>query len=225
MTALIVIEAVVIVLLTLLVAGLLRSHAEVLRRLHALDGGEEGGGTVSGLQISSKTASLPDAITGTTPDGAAVSVALKGSRGLVLLAFLSTGCTTCRPHWKALGEADAMPTTDTRPVIVTKDAVEESASRIAELAPPRVTTVMSSQAWDDLGIPVSPYFLLLDASNGSVIGQGAASSWAQVSDLLRQALADAGRHERGSRARTELSAAGLEPGDDSLYRNPHGKDE
>ncbi|MDQ1467036.1 MAG: hypothetical protein QOH10_1451, partial [Actinomycetota bacterium] len=30
------IEAVVIVLLTVLVAGLLRSHAEILKRLHAL---------------------------------------------------------------------------------------------------------------------------------------------------------------------------------------------
>jgi hypothetical protein len=35
-SAILVVETVVVVLLTLLVAGLLRSHAEILRRLHAL---------------------------------------------------------------------------------------------------------------------------------------------------------------------------------------------
>jgi hypothetical protein len=38
-TAVLIIESVVLVLLTLLVAGLLRSHAEILRRLHALGAG------------------------------------------------------------------------------------------------------------------------------------------------------------------------------------------
>ena len=37
--AILIIESCVLVLLTLLVAGLLRSHAEILRRLHALGAG------------------------------------------------------------------------------------------------------------------------------------------------------------------------------------------
>ena len=41
MSVLIAIETVVLVLLTVLVAGLLRSHADILRRLHALDDGGE----------------------------------------------------------------------------------------------------------------------------------------------------------------------------------------
>jgi len=38
MTALVVVETVLLVLVSLLVAGLLRSHAEILRRLNAIDG-------------------------------------------------------------------------------------------------------------------------------------------------------------------------------------------
>ncbi len=42
MTALVIVEAVAIGLLALLVAGLLRSHAEILRALHELGGGQQG---------------------------------------------------------------------------------------------------------------------------------------------------------------------------------------
>ena len=62
---------------------------------------------------------------------------------------------------------------------------------MAGLASPRITTVMSSEAWDAYGIPMSPYFVLVDGTRG-VIGEGAAASWAQVIDLLGKAAADAG---------------------------------
>ncbi|MGH8861295.1 MAG: hypothetical protein ACRDVG_08705, partial [Jatrophihabitantaceae bacterium] len=39
MTVLVVLETILLVVLTVLVAGLLRAYATVLRRLHALDGG------------------------------------------------------------------------------------------------------------------------------------------------------------------------------------------
>src|SRR5205807_1429284 len=42
--AVVVAETVVLVVLAVLVVGLLRSHAEILRRLHALDGGGSGEG-------------------------------------------------------------------------------------------------------------------------------------------------------------------------------------
>ena len=43
MAVLIAVETLVLVLLTLLVAGLLRSHAEILRRLHAIGAGLDPG--------------------------------------------------------------------------------------------------------------------------------------------------------------------------------------
>ncbi|MGH9223505.1 MAG: hypothetical protein ACRD2W_06890, partial [Acidimicrobiales bacterium] len=48
MTVVVLIEAVVIALLGLLVVGLLRSHAEILRKLHDLEAGTVAGGEVAG---------------------------------------------------------------------------------------------------------------------------------------------------------------------------------
>ena len=230
-TALVVIEGIVLVLMAILIAGLLRSHAEILRQLNALGAGEsdleEFGAPV--YRRSSRAPGTPDAITGETPDGGSLSIPLHAGRGLVLLAFLSSGCTTCRPFWRAFGGDFDLPRHDVRPVIVTKGAAEESASKISELAPDAVPTVMSSEAWDAMKIPVSPYFVLVDASVGAIVGEGAAASWPHVNDLLTQALADAGmasvtKGDTRSRARRvdiELSNAGIGPGDPSLLRSPH----
>lgn len=231
MTTLVILEGIVIALLVVLVAGLLRSHAEILRRLEALDGGAEGAGArTEGLQVARRAPKVaPAAISGTTPAGSVTSIATKDSRGFVLVAFLSSGCSTCRPFWKALGEGAEMPAPDVRPVIVTKDASEESPGRIAELAPRTIPTIMSSAAWDDFKIPVSPYFVLVDAKTGDVVGEGAAASWDHVRDLMVAAMADAGYRggrldtvARSIRTEAMLDAAGIKPGDPSLYRNPHG---
>ncbi len=54
------------------------------------------------------------------------------------------------------------------------------------LAPPAIPTVMSSEAWDDFGVPVAPYFILVDGPTGSVVGEGAATSWPHVRELLQR---------------------------------------
>jgi hypothetical protein len=232
MTALVIIEGVVIALLVVLVAGLLRSHAEILQRLHALDGGGSGHSTeTTGLQVTRRaTGTTPEAVAGVTPTGSAAAVSLRGSRGLVLLAFLSSGCSTCRPFWEQFSTGAEMPSPQVRPVIVTKGPDEESPSRIADLAPQSVPTIMSSHAWDEFKVPVSPYFVLVDAAAGAVVGEGAAANWPSVRDLLTAAMADTGYSglaadtaTRSRRTEATLDAAGIRPGDPSLYRNPHGE--
>lgn len=229
MTALVIAEGVVIALLVILVAGLLKSHGDILRRLHAIDGGEQRPGRTDGLQIAPRPGkSVPASIVGITPSGDANVVAMRDGRGLVLLAFLSSGCSTCRPFWTELDGSATMPADNVRPIIVTKGPAEESPASISDLAPAGTLTLMSSEAWDDFQIPVSPYFVLVDAVNGAVVGEGAASTWPHVSELLGQALADAtnaaeSRDTTGRirRASDDLSAAGIDHGDPSLYRNPH----
>lgn len=231
MTTLVILEGLVIALLVVLVAGLLRSHADILRRLHALDGGETGGGQVGGLQVVNRqTRALPEAVAGASLSGGSMTVPLHQSRGLALLAFLSSGCSTCRPFWEAFSGNAPMPGADVRPLIVTKDATEESPSELAKLAPRDISLVMSSQAWDDFRIPGSPYFVLVDTGAGQVVGEGAAASWQHVHDLLQQAMADAGHgpggglstRDRAARTDQHLLSAGIEPGDPSLYRDPGG---
>ena len=191
MTALVVGLALVVLVLAVLVAGLLRSHAEILKALHEL-----GAGLDLDLDASEPTAGTgptapsragrpaPEALLGETLDGEQVALPLRGAP--TLLAFLSSNCTTCQPFWSAFAEGSPAAPAGARLAVITKDLAEESLRTLTERAPARVPMVCSTSAWDALDIPGSPYFLLVDAA-GSVIGEGSGASWPQVVDLLEQA--------------------------------------
>jgi hypothetical protein len=222
-TALVVGLALAVLVLGVLVAGLLRSHAEILKALHELGAGleldrtEPVGVTVEGVvKPRAADATTPEALLGSTLDGEQVAIPLRGSRG-TLLAFLSSGCTTCKGFWTAFGAGGLQVPAGARLVVVTRDLAEESPSKLAELAPADVPVVASTLVWDGLDVPGSPYFVLVDPS-GRVVGEGSGSSWPQVADLLGQAHADGGSTaQRRSRDEAVLRSAGIEPGHPSLY--------
>ena len=213
MTALIVALAVATLLLAVLVAGLLRSHAEILRALHDLGVDMEGGratlrpgagaaaGATSPVRLTPRegvpepredgaTTRATD-IAGTTPADEAVTIGIAGAGHRTLLAFLSSGCLTCAGFWQAFRSPASLGLpADVRPVIVTKGPEAESEVRIDELAPPGIPLVMSTEAWLDYEVPVAPYFILVDGPSASVLGEGAASQWSQVASLLGRALDD-----------------------------------
>jgi hypothetical protein len=229
MLPLVIIEGLVIVLLAVLVAGLLRSHAEILRSLDALGAGEPVSTSRPSPRPSAGSAVPVEAITGATPQGGVASVALTGQPGYVLLAFLSTGCLSCQTFWESLGGEVELPASEVRPVIVTRGADGESPSEVARMAPRGVTTLMSTDAWDSFRVPGSPFFQLIDATRGLSVGEGSAGSWSQMVDLMRRSLADASHRDRSLRLTTrerlrdsgdELRQAGIQPGDPSLHRNP-----
>jgi hypothetical protein len=235
MTAVVVIEAVVIVLLAVLVAGLLRSHAEILRRLHELGAGDDHTSAPVPLSPTRRPAALQTApggaVTGVTPQGATVSVSLAGSRGFTLLAFLSSGCGTCKTFWTEFGTAGHQsPRGGVRTVIVTKSAVDESLGDIRRLAPADPLTIMSSEAWDDFQVPFTPYFVLVDTDRGVVVGDGAAAGWQQLVGLVDRALGDASESvslhrstaDRLADSEEEMRRAGIAPGDPALYQRPTG---
>lgn len=247
-----------VAVLGMLVIGLLRSHAEILRLLHEQGtvleqasssdlphrrhehGSEPMVRTAVGVpspRPSSVDGETAHDLTGRTPQGAAVAVRTRHVEHSTLLAFLTTGCSTCAGFWKEFrtGAPLDLPGHDTRLVIVTKGYEQESASAIARLAPDAVKTVVSSSAWADYSIPVAPYFVLVDGPSGRIAGEGAAASWAQVASLLTQAVEDAsasrthrhddgwrnGRSRNGSERHADtdaaLLAAGITPGHPSLY--------
>jgi hypothetical protein len=74
--------------------------------------------------------------------------------------------------------------------VVVKDREMESPSRLKELAPSDIPVLMSSQAWTDYDVAMSPYFLFVDSASGTVRSEGSASSWEQVRSLLRDAIED-----------------------------------
>ncbi|MEX2654244.1 MAG: hypothetical protein WD532_04345 [Acidimicrobiia bacterium] len=232
MLTLVIIEGIVILLLTVLVAGLLRSHADILRTLDRMGAGEGtspgGGGMALGPTRRSTDTVPTDAITGLTLDGQSRSIALTGTRGYVLAAFLSSGCSTCRPFWSSFDRELDLPHPDIRTVIVTKDAAEESTSELKTLAPRDLPVVMSSETWDAFRVPGTPYFQLIDAADGSVLGEGSAANWGRLLEMIRRAIGDEqapGTMRRNTSQRLvdsdeELRRAGIDPGDEALYRKP-----
>jgi hypothetical protein len=225
MEALLILEALVIGLLVVLVAGLLRSHAEILRQLHALGGGEHMTDSFIPPPRRSGLGSSPIAnLSGATPEGGRASIALTGSRGYSLLAFLSTTCTSCQPFWEGL--SSDFDLSGARPIVVTKGPEDESPGDIARLATTRVTTLMSSKAWDAFKVPATPYFALVDNANGSVVGEGSAADWGRVGEMVSRAISDRAhplhRSTSGRKADVdeELKQAGIEPGDRRLYQPP-----
>jgi hypothetical protein len=248
MVALVTILAVVVALLAVLVAGLLRSHAEILRALHELgvdlDPTSPGRGPARraaprGITAPPRRDETPAAdVSGTTPGGDAVNIGVAGSDEPTLLAFLTSGCSTCAEFWRAFRDPDAIGVPgDARLVVVTKSGDRESVSQLRKLAPGEVPVVMSSDVWEAYDVPVAPYFVYVDGRSGLIVGEGAASTWQQVVSLLSQALEDAGLgngstrrrpRPRGDAAREALAdqallAAGIHPGHPSLY--PRSEDD
>jgi hypothetical protein len=243
-TILVAVETLLLVLLALMVAALLRSHAEILRRLGP-PGEDEGPARsdrfADGLPTpTERTDATPAAdVGGISLAGDGVQIGLGPGSPSTLLAFLSSGCLTCEGFWEAFAasESPGIPG-GMRLVVVTKDTTHESPSRLRELASPDLDVVMSSAAWEAYGVPTSPYFVYVDGPSGTVHGEGAASGWAQVASLLRDAIADvdsqaaggvrvrrAGGAERARRVEDELAAAGIGPGHPSLDPLASAEDE
>jgi hypothetical protein len=253
--AIVVALALALAILGVLVVGLLRSHAEILRALHDLGVNLEEGAPTPGARATTVSRHAPVRtadgvpaprsdeplgeaadITGRLPRGGSAHVAVRDVEHATLLAFLSTGCGTCGTFWDALGRGPAAaPDPATRIVVVTNGPEAESPAAVADLAPPGIVTVMASGAWDDYRVPVSPYFVLVDGPSGRIAGEGSGTSWAQVLDLLGKAEADTatqrrgrslpitrmGDQDRADLVDRELRAAGIEPGDPSLYPAAH----
>lgn len=228
MAAAVVLLALVTALLAVIVVSLLRSHAEILKALHdlgvTLDPFERPAAaprTAVGVPAprSSGSSKVSD-VAGVAPGGGATQIGVLGADRPTLLAFLTTGCLTCRSFWESL--AGPIEVAGARIVIVTKDPSHESESAVIGLAPSSVRVVMSSSAWDAYGVEVAPYFVLVDGQRGSVIGEGSAASWDQVYRLLEQAVADASAPQRNLGAEGALAASGIGPGHPSL-RPPIGR--
>jgi len=168
MTIILAADTVILLLMALLVAGLLRSHAELLRRANEHD----------------------EQLTGKRLDGEVMTLEFHGGQPDVVLAFLSTGCATCQEFWAAFRDEGISMPGAAQLVIVTKDGEVESESLLRELAPTSVPLVMSTEAWTSYEVPVSPYFVYIDAESGEIRGEGAASTWPHVQRLLEDAIAD-----------------------------------
>jgi hypothetical protein len=247
-TAVVVVLVVVVALLVVLVVSLLRSHAEILRTLHDAGPGQEGTsgtasrapgrpGVVPGTPPGGPSPEASD-ITGVTPDGDAVAIGIVGADAPTLLAFLSSGCLTCREFWETFGERRRDVPGGARLVVVTMSPEDENVAAIRRLTTEHTVVVMSTPAWEAYEVEGSPYFVYVDGESGAVVGEGTATSWPRVREMVDDSVDDgalamsrrraaarqrraARRHladrQREARADEALRAAGIEPGDPRLY--------
>ena len=215
MTAVVVLLALAVGVLGVLVVGLLRTHAEILRRLSELgagvyddDGAEASaaGGIRSPVEIRTRpgvpeprdqaepvTATAFD-VSGVTPDGSAVAAGVVGRDHTTLLAFLSSGCGTCADFWRAFGDGAGtrLPGRDARSRDRDQGADARERARGRRVGAPGRHDRHVRLRLRQLPRAGQPLFVLVDGPSGNVVGEGAAASWAQVANLLAQAAADAG---------------------------------
>jgi hypothetical protein len=244
MSALVIGDTVVVALFAVLVVGLLRSYATVLVRLDDL---ESGGGAPAAAAagtvlpgVGTLSADLPTPpervgrrraipVVGLDASGQEIQVSTAPGGHATLLAFMTSGCTSCQGFWRALGGEEGEDLRDQlRIVVVAKDPELESPSRLRAAGADELPLVHSSKAWDDYDVPGSPYFVYVDGPSGEVHGEGSALGWEQLQNLLQDAIADseaaaAGR-PTGSRAavRAQLAEqalveAGVAMDDPSLF--------
>jgi hypothetical protein len=229
MLAIVIIEAVTLAFLGILVVGLLRSHAEILRKLHDLGEGldEPTGHTASRPAIRTaagdgSTGGPAHDLSGQTLDGEAVEIGLVGGTRNTLLAFLSGTCYTCEPFWQALAAGVDVPD-GARVIAVVQDG--DSRPRLRKLAGADLLVVASDQAWLDYEVPGSPHFVYVDGPAGRVVGEGTASTWEQIRDLVEHATGGGATptdelppgRDNAERIDLELLSAGIGPGHPSLY--------
>ncbi len=245
MIVVLVVESAILVVLCILVAGLLRSYATVLQRLHQLDGGQASSPppfrTADGVMEPRAASAGPVAgqaewgpghdIFGVGLSGEIISIRTVGTGVDTVLVFLSSGCSGCTGFWQDFAQRRELALAPNgRTIVVTKDPDVESVSSLAEMCPTGVDLVMSTRAWEDYSVPGSPYVVVVSGATGMVRGEGSGTSLTQLSGLVHQALGDAARAGsdppvRKPRADADrevdvdraLLAAGIAPGDPSLY--------
>lgn len=222
--AILVVQTISILVLASLVVGVLRSHGRLLKILH--DAGfyldtTDTPSPLGGRRAPSGSGREATDVAGVTLSGASTAINVVGATHPTLLAFLSSGCSSCQVFWSEMGSAmRSLPGEGTRLVVVTKGPEAESPSRLGQLAPPDVKLVQSTTAWDDYQVPITPYFVLVDGGTGKVAGEGSATSWKQVFSLLGQAVDDVSV----SRARPIRFGRRDDGSDDALRRAGIGPD-
>jgi hypothetical protein len=232
MLVLTIVIAVLLVIALVYIVALLRSHADILRRLNALEEARPAGGPAPGpgpAPIGGGEVLTAGPISGRTLRGDSVTLSLGPGSPVTLLAFLTSGCASCAPVWDGLRDAPDLAGLADRVAVITHDGTRESPTRLERLAPGAPEVIMSSAAWADYAVPGSPHFVLTDGAGG-ILGRGSALSWQQLETMVKDARADARRVadparttlERVERSEQALASSGIGRGHPSLYPSAGG---
>ncbi len=116
-----------------------------------------------------------------------VEVRIGAFSGPVLLCFLHVHCDGCDGFWRGLRRGAPAGYPDTvSAVAVTKgpDTVDRSEVSRAAGADIAVPVVMSDAAWADYRVTGYPFFVLVDADAGLIVGETVGFGWADVRSMI-----------------------------------------
>ena len=128
MLVLTIIDTVLLVLALIYIVALLRSHADILRRLALVEAGVGSQAPADVPPAGERAVSQASDVAGNTLTGDAVKLSLGAGSPETLLAFLTSGCAACGPFWAGLRDREQLVGIDERVVVITHDMARESAS-------------------------------------------------------------------------------------------------
>lgn len=129
-------------------------------------------------------------IVGTDPTGRPVGIRLDDLGQPILIAFLHLNCDGCGEFWRGFAEASPpeLPP-GTSAVIVTKGpgSVAPREVRRASTGIGQTPVVMSDEAWSDYRVLGYPFFVLVDPSTRTVVGETVGFGWSDVVSMIESA--------------------------------------
>ncbi len=152
-----------------------------------------GGATFGGLRPvplgGSTVGTAAHDLIGVDPSGNPLHIRVVGTAGRTLLAFLSVDCLGCKEFWRALGDSSRLDLGLDRGVVVTKGPQVISAQEVADLAADLsiVPVIMSDEAWSDYRVLGYPFFIVVDGSSGTVVGETVGMGWDDVASMISAA--------------------------------------
>ncbi len=131
----------------------------------------------------------PD-IDGVDPTGRPIGIRIDDFSGLILVAFLHLNCDGCDEFWRGFGDRSRaeLPSAASA-VIVTKGPGSVDPGEITSVAAgiSRIPVIMSDEAWTGYRVLGYPFFVLVDPSTRSVIGETVGFGWSDVVSMIRAA--------------------------------------
>ena len=116
-----------------------------------------------------------------------VTVRIGDFGGRVLLCFLHVHCDGCDGFWRGLGDRPPVEYPDTVSlVVVTRgpDSVDRAEVVRAAGTAGGVPVVMSDGAWADYRVTGYPFFVLVDATRGVIVGETVGFGWSDVRSMI-----------------------------------------
>ena len=143
----------------------------------------------SGARTAGDAVPAPD-FTGTSPSGRPVRVVVGEYIEPLLLAFLHVDCDGCHEFWQGLRDDRCELPASVSAVVVTKgpETVPPGEVGQAALGIGRIPVVMSDDAWTGYRVMGYPFFVLVEPSTRTIVGETVGFGWPDVVSMIRSSL-------------------------------------